>query len=220
MGKQLGKKFPDCKIFADEVPQGFKEPCFQLECTEIKNSLYLTEKSIANHLCCYAIKLRTMVFCAVYRIIFLNDRVTFFERIHHMLSAEIFCKTSAPILLWNRSADPVYILIKCTILFLKLQIFQRTASGFAGSVCYIDIHHTDKTFAPAQNHIQLFQIVCIDIPKIENHDFVIFCVLCTLDDLHGNPAKFLSIPTAIRSVSSSEKFLRRFSESQNSKKAS
>ena len=32
MGKQLGKKFPDCKIFADEVPQGFKEPCFQLEC--------------------------------------------------------------------------------------------------------------------------------------------------------------------------------------------
>ncbi len=138
-----------------------------------------------------------MVFCAVYRIIFLNDRVTFFERIQHMLSAEIFCKTSAPVLLWNRSADPVYILIKCTILFLKLQVFQRTASGFAGSVCYIDIHHTDRTFAPAQNHIQLFQIVCIDIPKIKNHDFVIFCVLCTLDDLHGNPAKFLSIPTAI-----------------------
>ena len=44
MGKQLGKKFPDCKIFADEVPQGFKEPCFQLECTEIKNSLYLGKR--------------------------------------------------------------------------------------------------------------------------------------------------------------------------------
>ena len=36
MGKQLGKKFPDCKIFADEVPQGFQEPCFQLEGTEIR----------------------------------------------------------------------------------------------------------------------------------------------------------------------------------------
>ena len=44
MGKQLGKKFPDCKIFADEVPQGFKVPCFQLECTEIKNSLYLGKR--------------------------------------------------------------------------------------------------------------------------------------------------------------------------------
>lgn len=28
MGKQLGKKFPDCKIFADEVPQGLKNLVF------------------------------------------------------------------------------------------------------------------------------------------------------------------------------------------------
>ena len=154
-------------------------------------------KRIANHLCGYAIKLRPVIFCAVYRIVFLNDRMTFFERIQHILPAEFFCKTFALILLWDRSADPVYILIKCKILFLQLQLFQGTTSRCAGSVCHIHIHHTNRTFASAQNHIQLFQIVCIDIPKVKNYDFVIFCVFCTLDDLHGNPAEFLPIPTTI-----------------------
>lgn len=44
MAKQLGERFTECKVFTDEVPQGFKQPCFQLECVEIKNSLFLGKR--------------------------------------------------------------------------------------------------------------------------------------------------------------------------------
>lgn len=44
MAKRLGEKFPDCRVFAEGVPQGFKEPCFQIECTEIKNGRFLGKR--------------------------------------------------------------------------------------------------------------------------------------------------------------------------------